>query len=123
MAFSMTNVFKNDNMTKFAIFLTVALSIGYLTNKQYEAIIFLYAVAGVMYFICKNVMCSLGISIILTNLLLSMDFFTVTENFAQNLIKDKLKKKEKKKESMVEGKVKINKNDFKMANKNKPPKK
>ena len=123
MAFSMTNVFKNDNMTKFAIFLTVALSIGYLTNKQYEAIIFLYVVAGVMYFICKNVLCSLGVSIILTNLLLSMDFFTVTENFAQNLIKDKLKKKEKKKEPMVEGKVKINKNDFKMANKNKPSKK
>ena len=54
MAFSMTNVFKNDNMTKFAIFLTVALSVGYLTNKQYEAVIFLYVVAGVMYFICKR---------------------------------------------------------------------
>ena len=67
------NVFKNDNLTNFVLFLTIALSVGYLVNKTYHAIL--------LFLLCKNVACALGISIILTNLFLSLKLVPVKENF------------------------------------------
>ena len=75
------NVFKNDNLTNFVLFLTIALSVGYLVNKTYHAIVLLYVIALLLFLLCKNVACALGISIILTNLFLSLKLVPVKENF------------------------------------------
>ena len=75
------NVLKNDNLTNFILFLTIALSVGYLVNKTYHAIVLLYIIAVLMFLLCKNIACALGISIILTNLFLSLNMINVKENF------------------------------------------
>ena len=69
---------KNDTLTYLVIFLTIALTVGYLVDKNYKAVVLLYFLAVLMYFVCKNVLCSLGISIILTNLFLTLN---KSENF------------------------------------------
>lgn len=78
---------KNDSMTNVALVVMVALTVGYLVNKHYQATIFLYIVAAVCYVLCKNLFCALAVSIILTNLLLSMNYFKISENFKEG--KDK----------------------------------
>tara|TARA_B110000008_G_scaffold279161_1_gene325189 strand:- start:1772 stop:2260 length:489 start_codon:yes stop_codon:yes gene_type:complete len=75
---SVEPIIKNDIVTYLVIFLTIALTIGYFVEKSYKAIVLLYLLAGLMYLVCKNLLCSLGISIILTNLFLSL---TKIENF------------------------------------------
>tara|TARA_B110000977_G_C11065925_1_gene487835 strand:+ start:2197 stop:2691 length:495 start_codon:yes stop_codon:yes gene_type:complete len=85
---SIPSVFKNQNLTNFILFLSIALSIGYLVNKSYHAIVMLYIIAVFMYFICKNVACALGISIILTNLFLALNDGNIKENFDKNLLND-----------------------------------
>ena len=92
------NVFKQGVITNFILFLTLALSIGYVVNKTYFALVLLYLLAGLIYLLCKNLACALGISIILTNLFLSLN---VKENFAPKK-KETLKKQ-------VEGMIKQNK--------------
>ena len=90
---------KNDALTYLVIFLTIALTVGYLVDKNYKAIVLLYFLAVLMYLVCKNVLCSLGISIILTNLFLTLNksenFETIeqkteekSEDFISNTIKD-----------------------------------
>ncbi len=92
-------VIKNDTLTYLVIFLTIALTVGYLVDKNYKAIVLLYFLAVLMYFVCKNVLCSLGISIILTNLFLTLNksenFETIeqkteekSEDFISKTIKD-----------------------------------
>ena len=78
---SMENVFRNENLTNFILLLSIALSVGYLVNKTYHAVVLLYVIAGLMFLLCKNVACALGISIILTNLLLSLNLIDTKENF------------------------------------------
>ena len=90
------NVFRNDNLTNFVLFLTIALSVGYLVNKTYHALVLLYVIAALMFLLCKNVACALGISIILTNLFLSLNMIEVKENFDNK--KKKLNKTKEKKE-------------------------
>ena len=95
------NVFKNDNLTNFVLFLTIALSVGYLVNKTYHAIVLLYVIAALLFLLCKNVACALGISIILTNLFLSLKLVPVKENFEDKKKESKESKKpdsDKKKE-------------------------
>ena len=89
------NVFKQGVITNFILFLTIALSIGYVVNKTYFALVLLYLLAGLVYLLCKNIACALGISIILTNLFLSLN---VKENFVAETLKDQ-----------VEGMIKKNK--------------
>lgn len=108
------NFFKNDNLTNFVLFLTIALSVGYLVNKTYHAIVLLYVIAALMFLLCKNVGCALGISIILTNLFLSLKILDVKENFEDkndiiNMMKKSNLKQEKKKEKIK----KIENNDKK----------
>tara|TARA_Y100000816_G_scaffold81889_1_gene56078 strand:- start:7224 stop:7565 length:342 start_codon:yes stop_codon:yes gene_type:complete len=79
------NVFRNDNLTNFVLFLTIALSVGYLVNKTYHAIVLLYVIAALLFLLCKNVACALGISIILTNLFLSLKLVPIKENFKENI--------------------------------------
>jgi hypothetical protein len=75
---SVDPIIKNDTLSYLVIFLTIALTVGYFVDKNYRAIVLLYLLAGLMYLVCKNLLCSLGISIILTNLFLSL---TKIENF------------------------------------------
>ncbi len=93
---NMQNVFKNDNLTNFVLFLTIALSVGYLVNKSYHAIVVLYVIAALMFLLCKNVACALGISIILTNLFLSLKIINIQENFVEGKTPQIKKKKRKK---------------------------
>ena len=95
---SVGNVFRNDNLTNFVLFLTIALSVGYVVNKTYHAIVLLYVIAALMFLLCKNVACALGISIILTNLFLSLKLVPVKENFEHKKEDKKEKKVIKKKE-------------------------
>lgn len=101
---SMENVFRNDNLTNFVLLLSIALSVGYLVNKTYTALVLLYLIAGLMFLLCKNVACALGISIILTNLFLSLNIIDTKENFEVdkkdiiNIMKKTNKKEKKKKE-------------------------
>ncbi len=111
---NLENIFKNDNFTNFILFLTIALSVGYLVNKTYHGLVMLYVIAALMFLICKNVGCALGISIILTNLFLSLKIIDVKENFEdKNEIIDIMKKSNLKEEKKKEKIKKIENNDNK----------
>lgn len=96
------NFIKFDTLTNILIFLVLALTVGYLTQKNYEAILFLYIFSAVIYLLSKNIALSLGLSIIFTNLLISLNYFNYVENFKGKDNKKKLEnlknrlKKEKK---------------------------
>ena len=79
----LNNVYQNNTENNLAIFLIFALTVGYIANKHYEAVIFLYVIAFLAYLLCGKLFCALAISIILTNLLLSLNYFKVTENFKE----------------------------------------
>jgi len=72
--------FNNDKLTNFVIFIAFALTVGYFVNKNYNAIVLLYLLVAVMYSLSKNLLSSLGISIILTNILISMNMVSLQEN-------------------------------------------
>ena len=72
----------NNSLQNFIFFLALALSVGYLVNKQYFAIVLLYIIAILVFMVCKNIACSLGISIILTNLLLTLNIFNIKEGYS-----------------------------------------
>lgn len=65
----------NNNLSYLGIFILIALTIGYYVNKHYNAIIFLYVIGVISYLITKNLFYSLLISILVTNFLLSINFF------------------------------------------------
>jgi len=58
-------------------FITLALIVSYIMNNQTIAIVSLLFVGGSAYMITKNSIISLTLSIIITNLLLTMDYFTI----------------------------------------------
>ena len=95
---------KNDTLTNLLIFLILALTVGYLTQKRYEAIIFLYIFAILIFFLSKNVALSLGLSIVFTNLLISLNYFRVVENFEDK--NKEAKKKELERLQNISTKVK-----------------
>jgi signal transduction histidine kinase len=68
-------VSNNNNLSYLGIFILIALSIGYYVNKHYNAIIFLYVIGAIIYLLTKNIFYSLLISILVTNFLLSINFF------------------------------------------------
>jgi hypothetical protein len=73
MTINFNKLINNDGITNLVIFVTIALSIGYIMNKNYYAFVLLYLLGIIFYLLCKNVLCSLGISIILTNILLALN--------------------------------------------------
>tara|TARA_X000000368_G_scaffold73013_1_gene53480 strand:- start:27500 stop:27877 length:378 start_codon:yes stop_codon:yes gene_type:complete len=108
------NIFKNDILTNFVLILTIALSVGYLVNKTYHALVILYVMALLIFLICKNIACALGISIILTNLFLSLKIIDVKENFEdKNDIINMMKKSNSKQEKTKEKIKKIEKKEKK----------
>ena len=101
------NIFKNDILTNFVLILTISLSVGYLVNKTYHVLVILYVLALLIFLICKNIACALGISIILTNLFLSLKIIDVKENFEdKNDIINMMKKSNSKQEATKEKKEK-----------------
>ena len=58
----------NSLLTNLAIFITIAVSISYLAKQHFYALIMLYGVAAIIFLISKNVLMSLALAIILTNL-------------------------------------------------------
>tara|TARA_B100000886_G_C20141596_1_gene374217 strand:- start:33 stop:299 length:267 start_codon:yes stop_codon:yes gene_type:complete len=70
----------NTLLDNIVIFLTIILIIGYLSNKEYETIIFLVFIAIILYLVIKNVSYALIISIILTNLFISFNYFKTNVN-------------------------------------------
>ena len=87
---NLVSMVNNDTSTNLVIFITIALTAGYFVNKNYNAIILLYLVGIVMYSLSKNVLLSLGITIILTNILISMNMVSLQENL-ENQKKKKTK--------------------------------
>ena len=85
MKLSSSKIFSNKNLINFLYLVTFALSIGYLVNKEYVALICLLVLAGLIYFISKKIIYALGISIIVTNLLLSSGSLKTLENFQENV--------------------------------------
>ena len=96
---------KNDMFTNIALVILVILTFNYLNTRQYQATIFMYIVAVAGYYICKSLSCGLLVAIVLTNLLISMNYFKISENLANG--GKKLKKKEtpklNKKKKMMSG--------------------
>ena len=70
---------KISQKTKIYVLLLIvtALSVSYIMNKQITAFISLLLLSGLAYALSKNIVMSLAISIIITNLLLSMNYFVV----------------------------------------------
>jgi hypothetical protein len=54
-----------------------ALAVSYIMNKQLTALVSLLFIGGFIYVLTKNKIISLIISIIITNLLLSMNYFPI----------------------------------------------
>ena len=81
---------KNDMFTNVALVILVILTFNYLNTRQYQATIFMYIVAVAGYYMCKSLSCGLLAAIVLTNLLISMNYFKISEN----LVGGKKSKKE-----------------------------
>ena len=65
-------LFKSRNIvTTILYFITLALAINFIMNRQIMALLSLVIIAGFVYYIIKNVTISLIVSIIFTNLLLA----------------------------------------------------
>lgn len=74
----------------------------------------LYVIAALMFLLCKNVACALGISIILTNLFLSLKIIDVKENFEHKKKESKKSDKKEKEEKKKRKVKKKRKNDYKL---------
>jgi hypothetical protein len=96
MTISFNKLINNDGITNLVIFVTIALSIGYIINNNYNAFVLLYILGILFYLLSKNVLYSLGISIILTNIFIALNMVNVTEN---------MENKKKKTKSIIEKKM------------------
>ena len=63
--------------TNVLLLIVAALSVSYIMNKQITAVLSLLLLSGVAYMLSKNIVISLALSIIITNLLLSLNYFVV----------------------------------------------
>jgi hypothetical protein len=96
MTISFNKLINNDGITNLVIFVTIALSIGYIINNNYNAFVLLYILGILFYLLSKNVLYSLGISIILTNILIALNMVNVREN---------MENKKKKTKSIIQRKM------------------
>jgi len=55
-------------------FITLALAVNFIMNKQITALLSLFIIAGLIYYYNKNITIALLISIIVTNLLLAINY-------------------------------------------------
>jgi len=96
---------KNDMFTNVALVILVILTFNYLNTRQYQATIFMYIVAVAGYYTCKSLSCGLLAAIVLTNLLISMNYFKISENYKNGGKKPKKEEtlKPNKKKEMMSG--------------------
>ena len=84
MAFKLpTNVVSKNNMKNILYVVTLALAVGYLMNRQNIALVSLLFIAGAVYMLKKDVVLALVVSIIVTNILLAMNYFKRFEGFKE----------------------------------------
>ena len=84
MAFKLPkNLVSSNNMQNVLYLITLALAVSYIMNRQNVALVSLLLVAGGVYMFKKNVVLALGVSIVVTNLLLSMNYFRQFEGFKE----------------------------------------
>ena len=84
MAFKLPkNLVSGNNMQNVLYLVTLALAVSYIMNRQNLALVSLLVVAGAVYMFKKNVVLALGVSIVVTNLLLSMNYFRQFEGFKE----------------------------------------
>ena len=83
-----TNIFSN-NVVKYVLYvITLALAVSYIINEENVALLSLALIASGIYAMNKNIVIALLISISVTNLLLSMNYFkntSILEN-VQNIV-------------------------------------
>lgn len=79
-SFGANKLMKNDMFTNVALVILVILTFNYLNTRQYQATIFMYIIAVAGYYTCKSLSCGLLAAIVLTNLLISMNYFKISEN-------------------------------------------
>jgi uncharacterized membrane protein YciS (DUF1049 family) len=91
---SANKLMKNDMLTNVALVILVILTFNYLNTRQYQATIFMYIIAVAGYYMCKSLSCGLLAAIVLTNLLISMNYFKISENL-ENGSGDRKKNKKK----------------------------
>ena len=73
--FNIPNIHISSNIIeKILFFITLALAVNFVMNKQVTALLSLFFIAGIIYYFNKNVTTSLLISIIITNLLLAINY-------------------------------------------------
>jgi hypothetical protein len=77
------NLVSSNNMQNVLYLVTLALAVSYIMNRQNLALVSLLVIAGGVYMFKKNVVLALGISIVVTNLLLSMNYFRQFEGFKE----------------------------------------
>ena len=71
----MSQIFISKNIiNNILIFITLALAVNFIMNKQITALLSLFLIAGLIYYYNKNITISLLISIIVTNLLLAINY-------------------------------------------------
>jgi hypothetical protein len=100
---SANKLMKNDMLTNVALVILVILTFNYLNTRQYQATIFMYIIAVTGYYMCKSLSCGLLSAIVLTNLLISMNYFKISENFKEGPSKKNKKTgtKDNKKKAMT----------------------
>ena len=73
--FNMSQIFISKNIiNNILFFITLALAVNFIMNKQITALLSLFLIAGLIYYYNKNITISLLISIIVTNLLLAINY-------------------------------------------------
>ena len=71
----MSQIFISKNIiNNILFFITLALAVNFIMNKQITALLSLFLIAGLIYYYNKNITISLLISIIVTNLLLAINY-------------------------------------------------
>ena len=84
MAFKLPkNVVSHNNMKIILYLITLALAVSYVMNRENIALVSLIVVTGIIYMLKKNIVVALGVSIIVTNVLLVMNFFKSFEGFKE----------------------------------------
>lgn len=81
------NIISNTVIQNFLYLITLALAVSYVVNDQNLAFITLILIASGIYVINKNIIIALFVSIIITNLLLAMNYFkniNTIENLENN---------------------------------------
>ena len=70
----------NNSVRIMLYVITLALAVGYLMDNQILAFVCLFIITGLIYYLNKNIIYALSISIIITNLLLTMNYVEVPTN-------------------------------------------